>query len=46
MQNSDSDFFGRQGDEKILYVVRPHPLATTAALIKIYIISLAIFFVL
>jgi len=46
MQNSDLDFFGRQEDEKILYVVRPHPLATTVALIRIYLISLAILFVL
>lgn len=46
MQNSDTDFFGRQGDEKILYVVRPHPLATTVALVKIYLISLVILFVL
>lgn len=42
MQNSDSDFFGKQEGEKILYVVRPHPLSTTVGLVKIYLIAVAI----
>ena len=46
MQNSNTDFYGKQEDEKILYVVRPHPLATVVSLIKIYLIALAVFFVL
>lgn len=46
MQNSDKDFFGKQEDERILYVVRPHPLATTTTLIKIFIVAIAVFFVL
>jgi hypothetical protein len=46
MRNSDTDFFGKQGGEKILYVVKPHPLATTVGLVKIYLISLAVFLVL
>lgn len=46
MQNSDSDFFGRQENEKILYVVRPHGLALTFTLIKIYFISFLVLVVL
>lgn len=40
MHNSETDFYGKQTDEKILYVVRPHPLATTMSLIKIYLIAI------
>ncbi|KKU09365.1 MAG: hypothetical protein UX13_C0042G0001, partial [Candidatus Woesebacteria bacterium GW2011_GWB1_45_5] len=29
MQNSATDFFGKQTDQRILYIVYPHPLATT-----------------
>lgn len=45
MQNSDTDFFGKQENEKILYVVHPHPLATTVSLIKVCLVSILIFFV-
>lgn len=45
MRNSDSDFYGKQEDEKILYVVKPHPLATTFNLLKVYLISAAVFLV-
>lgn len=43
MKNSDSDFFGKQTGERILYVVRPHHLASSFNLLKIYVISLAVF---
>ncbi len=46
MQNSATDFFGRQTDERILYVVYPHPLATTLKLIKISFVAVAVFVVL
>ncbi len=46
MKNSDRDFYGRQDGERILHVVRPHPLATTFNLIKIYLISATVFIVL
>ena len=46
MHNSERDFYGKQTDEKILYVVRPHPLATTLGLIKIYLIAVTISLVL
>ena len=42
MKNSDNDFYGKQEDEKILYVVHPHPYATTFGLLKIYAISLIV----
>lgn len=42
MVNTDHDFYGRQEDEKILYVVHPHPLATTFGLLKIYAIAIII----
>lgn len=43
MHNSEDDFFGRQEGEKILYVVKPHPLSLTFKIAKIYLISTAIF---
>lgn len=46
MKNGDRDFYGRQDGERILYVVHPHPLATTFNLIKIYLISATVFIVL
>lgn len=46
MHNSDSDFFGKQDGERILYVVKPHPLSLTFKLIRIYVIALVIFIVL
>jgi hypothetical protein len=42
MHNSEKDFYGKQTDEKILYVVKPHPLATTFNLIKVYLIAIVI----
>jgi len=45
MHNSENDFFGRQEGERILYVVRPHPLSLTFKLFKIYLIALAVFVV-
>ncbi len=48
MKNTDRDFYGKQEGERILYVVRPHPLATTLKLIKVFgvalIISIALIF--
>src|ERR1700690_422277 len=46
MHNTDRDFYGKQTDEKILYVVRPHPIATTLGLIRIYLIAVVISLVL
>ncbi len=46
MQNSDTDFFGKQEGERILYVVRPHPLSTTVGLIKLYAVAVAALIVL
>jgi len=42
MHNTESDFYGKQTDENILYVVRPHPLATTFGLIKVYLVAVVI----
>jgi uncharacterized membrane protein YphA (DoxX/SURF4 family) len=46
LHNSDTDFFGKQEGERILFVVRPHPLSLTFKLLKIYVIALAVFVVL
>lgn len=46
MHNSDTDFFGKQEGERILYVVKPHPLSLIFKLLKIYLIALAVFLVL
>jgi hypothetical protein len=46
MRNSDTDFFGKQDGEKILYVVRPHPISTTFKLARIYVIAIVVFLVL
>lgn len=43
MHNTDTDFFGKQDGEKILFVVRPHRIALIFKLAKIYIIALAVF---
>lgn len=42
MHNTETDFYGKQTDEKILYVVRPHPLATIFSLIKICSIAIMV----
>ena len=46
MHNSDTDFFGRQEGERILYVVKPHRLSLTFKLFRIYLIAFAVFIVL
>lgn len=46
MVNTERDFYGKQEDEKILYVVHPHPLATTVGLLKVYAVALIIAFAL
>jgi hypothetical protein len=43
MHNSDTDFFGKQDGERILFVVRPHQIALVFKLIKIYAIAMAVF---
>jgi hypothetical protein len=43
MHNSEDDFFGKQEGERILYVVKPHPLSLTFKLLKIYLIAIAVF---
>ena len=42
MHNSQTDFYGRQEGERILYVVQPHPLATIFGLIKVYVVGVVI----
>jgi hypothetical protein len=42
MHNTETEFYGKQTDERILYVVHPHLLATTLALIKIYFVAVTI----
>lgn len=42
MHNTETDFYGKQTDEKILYVIRPHPLATIFSLIKICSIAIMV----
>lgn len=44
MRNTETDFYGRQEDEKILYVVRPHHLASLLKLMKVYFVALVVFF--
>lgn len=43
MHNTETDFFGIQDGEKILYVVKPHPLSLTFKLIKMYLASAVVF---
>lgn len=43
MLNTDSAFYGQQMDERILYVVKPHNLATVFKLFRVYLISLFVF---
>lgn len=45
MHNSETDFFGKQEGEKILYVVRPHRISLVFKLAQIYLIALAVFVV-
>ncbi|MGA3291602.1 MAG: hypothetical protein ABSC49_00435 [Candidatus Microgenomates bacterium] len=46
MHNSETDFFGKQEGERILYVVTPHPLSLSFKLLKVYLVALAVFVVL
>jgi hypothetical protein len=42
MHNSDTDFFGRQDGERILYIVKPHRLSLSVKLFKVYLVAFAI----
>jgi len=49
MINTEKAFYGQQEDEKILYVVKPHIIATFIGLLKLYLVAFAaliMFFVL
>jgi hypothetical protein len=43
MHNTDTDFFGKQEGERILYVIRPHKLSLFVKLAKVYLIAVAVF---
>lgn len=43
MRNTEADFYGRQEDEKILYVIRPHFLASLVKLVKVYFVAFVVF---
>lgn len=43
MRNSENDFYGRQENEKILYVVRPHPFPLLLRMAKIYGVAILVF---
>ena len=43
MLNTDTNFYGQQEDERILYVVRPHALAFILKLLKVYLVALFVF---
>lgn len=43
MHNTETDFFGKQDGEKILYVIKPHRLSLTIKIAKIYIVALIVF---
>ena len=42
MKNTRKSFYGQQEGERILFVVRPHSLAITLNLIKIYLVALVV----
>lgn len=42
MHNTNRSFYGQQTEEKILYVIRPHPIAVNIRLFLLYIISIGI----
>ena len=42
MNNSEHDFYGKQDGERILYLVKPHPMATTFSLLKVYGVAVVI----
>ncbi len=43
MKNIETDFYGRQSDERILSVIRPHHIASFIKLTKVYFIALVAF---
>ena len=43
MENTKTTFYGKQGDERILYLVQPHPLAIKFKLMKVYLAAIVIF---
>ncbi|WKZ25393.1 MAG: hypothetical protein QY322_03325 [bacterium] len=45
MINTEDTFYGQQGGEKILYVTRPHPIASAVNMVKVYIIALILFII-
>lgn len=43
MHNTNTDFFGKQDGERILFVVKPHSLALFSKLAKVYIVAIMVF---
>ncbi len=43
MRNSDTDFFGKQEGERILYIIKPHQLSLFIKLSKVCLIAAAVF---
>lgn len=43
MINTENLFYGQQENEKILYVARPHPIADTFNLIKVFLMAIILF---
>jgi hypothetical protein len=42
MHNTNSSFYGQQTGEKILYVVRPHPISINIRMFLLYLISIGV----
>lgn len=45
MINTEKLFYGQQEDEKILYTIKPHPIASVLTLSKIYLAAGIVFFI-
>lgn len=45
MINTENLFYGQQENEKILYVARPHAIAGTFSLIKVFLIAFILFII-
>lgn len=43
MINTETDFFGKQEGEKILFVVRPHSVSLLMGIVRLYMVSLLVF---
>ncbi len=43
MINTENLFYGQQENEKILYVARPHPVADTFNLFKVFLVAILLF---